>query len=162
MLAESGAIVEELLDHFDPDGLLRPPPGTEAHRRYRYFLHYAEGSLMTPLVVALLTGRLRKAKLPFFVRPVVAKVADGIDDQYTRGEVEAHFSFLDAHLGAHDWFAGEAFTAADVQMSYGLLAALARGGVGNRPNLERWVAQVEERPAFQRAVDRGGPPLPPG
>jgi len=162
VLAESGAIVEELVDAFDIEGTLRPKSGTEAHRRYRYFLHYAEGSLMTPLLVALLTSQVRKAKLPFFVRPVASRVADGIDDKYTKGELDAHFAFLEGHLAAHSWFAGDAFSAADVQMSYGLLAALARGGVGDRPQLARWVTQIEERPAYQRAVERGGPPLPPG
>ena len=158
--AESGAILETLLDAFD-DGGLRPEPGTDAFRHYRYFLHYAEGSLMTPLFVSLLTKRVRSAPVPFFVKPVAAKIADNIDASYTTPEVANHMDFLEAHLSSHDYFAGEAFSAADIQMSYGVEAAVARGAASSRPRLTGWVARIQERPAYQRAVEKGGPTLPP-
>jgi glutathione S-transferase len=158
--AESGAILETLLDAYD-DGTLRPRAGTEAFRHYRYFLHYAEGSLMTPLFVSLLTGRVRSAPLPFFVKPIALKVADNIDRSYTTPEVTSHLDFLESHLKANPWFAGDSFSAADIQMSYGVEAAVARGG-GSRSVLTDWVARISDRPAYQAAVEKGGPTLPPG
>jgi glutathione S-transferase len=155
VLAESGAIIETLTEDHGP--ALRPEPGTEAFRRYRYFLHYAEGSLATPLLVALLTSKVRSAPLPFFVRPIARRIADNLDDRYTNGELERHFSFLEAELADRDWFAGKAFTAADIQVSFGVEAAAARGLCGQRPRLRAWLDRIHARPAYQRAIERGGP-----
>jgi glutathione S-transferase len=155
VLAESGAILETLAEAHGP--ALRPEPGTEAFRRYRYFLHYAEGSLATPLFVALLTSRVRSAPLPFFVRPVARRIADNIDSHYTTAELERHFAFLEGELAERDWFTGDAFTAADIQLSFGIEAAAARSMLGERPRLRAWLARIHARPAYHRAIERGGP-----
>jgi glutathione S-transferase len=155
MLAESGAVIETLVERFGPQ--LRPEPGTDAFRWYRFFLHYAEGSLATPLLVALLTQMIRRSPVPFFLKPIVRRVGETLDRQYTTPELQRHFDFLEQHLVSHEWFAGESFSAADIQMSFGLEAAGSRGGLGDRPALTSWLAHIHAREAYQRALSRGGP-----
>ena len=157
IFAESGAILEHLVERFG-DGRLRPEPGSDDHRRYRFFLHYAEGSLMPPLLVRLITDRVKQAKLPFFVKPIAKGIVGKIDESYTGPEIDGHLRFLEGELDGRDFFAGSDLTAADVQLSYPLEAARARGGLGaGQPNLTAWLARIRERPAYQRAVERGGP-----
>jgi glutathione S-transferase len=154
-LAESGAILETLVERFGPQ--LRPEPGTDAFRLYRFFMHYAEGSLATPLLVALLTRMVRKSPVPFFLSPIVRRIGEGLDQQYTTPELQRHFDFLEQHLASHTWFAGDPFSAADIQMSFGLEAAGSRGGLGDRPKLAAWLQRIHARDAYQRALAKGGP-----
>ncbi|MFC4727947.1 glutathione S-transferase [Coralloluteibacterium thermophilus] len=158
VVAESGAIVEYLVGRYDGEGRLAPPRDGEDGRRYTYWLHYAEGSLMPPLLVALLAGQVRRAKVPFFVRPVVAGVASKIEATFVRPELDRHFAFLEGELADRPWFAGEAFSAADIQMSFPLEAAAARGGLDDarHPRLAGFLRRIRERPAWQRAAARGG------
>lgn len=157
VLAESGAIIEELVDTLG-DGRLRPELGTPERRRYRYWLHYAEGSLMTPLLVKLITSRIRTAKVPFFVKPIARGIADKTDGNYTDPELQTHFAHIEAHLGEHDYFAGDAFSAADIQMAYGLVAGVDRAGLGGEvPNIAGWIDRIKGRDAYARAVEAGGP-----
>lgn len=159
VLAESGAIVEELIDRFGPE--LRPEPGTEDHRRYRHFVHYAEGSLMPTLLVRLITHKVKEAKLPFFVRPIANGIVDKIDAAYTQPELDNHLRFLEGALEGRDFFASDALTGADVLMSYPVAAMSERAGLGaGQPNLVAWLERIGDRPAYQRAVERGGPPIP--
>lgn len=158
-IAESGAILEHLVEAVG-QGRLRPEPGSDAHARYRFFLHYAEGSLMPPLLVRLITDKVKTAKLPFFVKPIATRIADQIDGSYTAPEIENHLGFLERELADRPFFAGEELTAADVQMSYPLEAASSRGGLGgDRRNLVAWLERIRARPAYHRAVERGGPPV---
>lgn len=160
VLAESGAIMELLLLQLG-GGRLRPEPGTEAFRRYLFFLHFAEGSMMTPLLVALLTAQVRKAKVPFFVKPIARSIAEKIDENYTNRELDRLLPFLEDELRDRPFFAGDELTAADVQMSYPLESAVARAGLDQRfPNLQAHLARTRARDAYQRAVARGGPMLP--
>lgn len=156
VLAESGAIIEELLDRYDPDRALRPAAGTDAHRAFRYWLHYVEGSLMTPLLLALITGQLRTG-VPLLARPFTAPVAMGIDAAFTTGELKKHAAFLEASLTDQRYLVGDVFTAADIHLGYPIAAALDRqpGFVG--PNVRRWFDEVSARPAYERAIERGGP-----
>lgn len=158
--AESGAILEHLVERFG-EGRLRPAPDSDDHRRYRFFLHYAEGSVMPPLLVRLITDKVKGAKLPFFVKPIAKGIVAKIEESYTGPEIAGHLRFLEAELADRAFFAGDAFTAADVQMSYPIEAARERGGLGpSSPNLMAWLARIHERPAYQRAIERGGPPIP--
>jgi len=158
VLVESGAIVEHLVDTFGPD--LRPEPGTEAHRRYRHFLHYAEGSLMPTLLVWLITHKVKEAKLPFFVRPIANGIVDKIDESYTQPEIDNHLRFLEGELEDRHFFASDELSAADIQMSYPVEAMNQRLGLARQPNLLAWLERIRSRPAYQRAVDQGGPPVP--
>lgn len=157
VLAESGAILETLLDRYG-EGRLRPAPGTDEHRRYLFFMHYAEGSLMPPLLVRFVVDRLRKAPLPFFIRPVAKGIAGKIDAAFTTPELERHVAFLEGELDGRAWLAGQELTAADVQMSFPLEALLGRAGGGaSMPRITALVERMRARPAFQRALARGGP-----
>lgn len=156
-VAESGAILEYLVDRHG-GGKLVPEAGTAEHRRYRYFLHYAEGSLMPPLLVKLITHKIATAKMPFFARPIARKIAGSIDSSFVAPNLTRHLAFLEAELAGRTWFTGDELTAADIQMSYPLEAALARGGAAARtPNLTRVLAAMRARPAYARAIERGGP-----
>ena len=154
-VAESGAILEYLVEKH---GKLAPKAGTPEHRRYRYFLHYAEGSLMPPLLVKLITTRVRTAKMPFFAKPIARKIAGTIDRGFVEPNLERHLAFLERELDGRAWFTGDELTAADVQMSYPLEAAVSRAGVAAAtPNLTRVLGAMRARPAYARAIEKGGP-----
>jgi glutathione S-transferase len=156
-LAESGAIVEYLVQRHG-DGRLRPAPGTPGALRYLYFMHYAEGSLMPPLLLKLVFDRIQKAKMPFFVRPVARAIAGRALKGFVMPEIERHLDFLEQELGDSPWFTGDEFTAADIQMSFPIEAARARAGLGGqRPRLKNFLERIHQRPAYARALQRGGP-----
>jgi glutathione S-transferase len=162
-VAESGAIIEYLLDTHGA-GRLRPAPGTPEQRRCTYYLHFAEGSLMPPMLVGLIFDKVREAKVPFFIKPVVKGIAAQVDKAYTAPNVTRLVAFLENELQGRDWFAGPEFSAADIQMSYPLEAAAARGLLtpAGQPRLQAWLQRIHARPAYQRALAAGGPfsPLP--
>ena len=156
-VAESGAIIEYLLDAHDPQFKLRPAPGTPERQRFTYWLHFAEGSAMPPLLMKLVFDRVRSAKLPFFVKPIARAIADKVSTGFISPNIAQQLDFMEAELGARDWFAGAAFSAADVQLSFPLEAAAARAGLdGSRPKLIDWLARIHARPAYQRALEKGG------
>ena len=156
VLAESGAIIEYLVETHG-NGRFIPPPGTPERLRYRYWLHYAEGSAMPPLLLKLVFDRIGKAKMPFFAKPVARVIAAKARDSFIQPQIERHLDFMEAELGRSPWFAGDAFTAADVQISFPLEAAAARAGLdAKRPRLMDFLARIHARPAYQRAVERGG------
>ncbi|MCD0418353.1 glutathione S-transferase [Rubrivivax sp. JA1024] len=157
-VAETGAIVEYLLDTYDPEGRLRPSPATEARRRFTYWLHFAEGSAMPPLLMKLVFDRVRSAPVPFFIKPIVKGIADKVTGSFIAPNIAAQLAFMEAELSARPWFAGEAFSAADVMMSFPLEAAAARAGLDARyPKLQDWLKRVHARTAYGRALERGGP-----
>ncbi|HUL94799.1 MAG TPA: glutathione S-transferase [Usitatibacter sp.] len=154
VLAESGAIIEYFVEKH---GRLAPPPGTPEWRRYRYWMHYAEGSAMPPLLLKLVFDRLEKARAPFFVRPVMRGIAAKAKDGFVLPQINLHLDWMESELGRGPWFAGSELTAADIQMSFPLEAAASRGGLNDsRPRLMDFLARIHARPAYQRAVERGG------
>ena len=141
-VAETGAIVDYLVEK--AEGRLGPPANRDSVLRYRHFLHYAEGSLMPPLLVLLVVNRLgvlgRPAK-----KPILAMIG-------------RHLDWLESELAARDWFAGDEFTAADIMMSFPLEAARHRAGLGpDHPQLIDWLERIHARPAYAEALKRGGP-----
>ena len=156
-LAESGAIIEYLAGRYG-DGLLVPAAGTPERLRYTYWLHYAEGSAMPPLLLKLIFDRIESAPMPFFVRPIAKTISGRAKDGFIGPQIKLHLDFMEAELGKSTWFAGDDFTAADIQMSYPLEAAVARGGLdASRPRLMAFLEKIHARPAYQRAIERGGP-----
>ncbi|HEX8602682.1 MAG TPA: glutathione S-transferase, partial [Pseudoduganella sp.] len=157
-VAESGAIIEYLLDHYDQVGL-RPPVRTPEKRRWTYFLHYAEGSMMPPLLMKLIFDRVETAPAPFFVKPIARGIAQKVKSTYILPQIRQHLDYLEAELGRHEWFAGDTFSAADIQMSFPLEAAASRGGLdaATHPKLAAFLARIHARPAYQRALEQGGP-----
>ena len=155
-LAESGAILEYLADRYGA-GRLAPAPGTPERLRYTYWMHFAEGSAMPPLLMKLIFDRIKSAPMPFFARPIARKVADGALGSFVLPNLGRNLDFMEGELSKGEWFAGAQFSAADVQMSFPLEAARARGGLdAKRPKLMAWLDRIHARPAYQRALERGG------
>lgn len=158
MLVESGAIIEALIERFDPDHALSPAPGDDDERHlYRQWLHYAEGSAMPPLLLSLVFSRIRSAPMPFFVRPVARGIADKAMQAFVGPQLVTHLAYVESELGARAWFAGSRFTAADIQMSFPLEAAVARAGDQAGPRIRAFVERIHARSAYQRALATGGP-----
>jgi glutathione S-transferase len=153
-LAESGAILEYLVETYGK-GRLAPPAGTPGYRDYRYFMHYAEGSLMPFLVMKLVFNKV-STDAPFLVRPIAKTISGTVSSRFLDPNLKAHLAFLADHLGKHAWFAGDAFSAADVQMSFPIEGAIARAGGGIPPKLTEWLAKIQARPAYRRAIEKGG------
>lgn len=142
VIAETGAIVEYLVDK--ADGRLGPPANRTAALDYRFWVHYAEGSLMPPLLVKLVLTRV-----PLFGKAAQKRIQPMID---------THLDYVESHLSSRPWFTGDALTAADVMMSFPLEAARSRGGLdSSRPATIAWLDKVHARPAYQTALAKGGP-----
>jgi glutathione S-transferase len=157
VLAESGAIIEYLLLRYG-GGRLVPEAGTEAHTRYHYWLHYAEGSAMPNLLLKLIFDQIETGPVPFFVRPVVRGLARAVKGSLVDPAVTLHLDYMESELASRPWFAGEEFTAADIQMGFPIQAAVAKAGLDEtRPALMGFVRRIVARPAWQRSVARGGP-----
>lgn len=141
-LIETGAIMEHLIAR--AGNRFGPPADAEGAIRYRQYMHYAEGSMMPPLLALLIIGRLGLLGRP--ARPTVQRMLDD------------HLDWLENELAGRRYFAGDAFTAADMMMSFPLEASRARGGLNDsRPNIIRWLGEMHARPAYQAALAAGGP-----
>jgi len=161
-IAESGAILEYLVERYGDRGKgdvaqLQPAAGTPEHRECRFWMHYAEGSLMNWLVMKLVFLSIPRQPMPFFVRPVARKLCAQVLAKLVDPNVAAAMKFMEEHLATHRWFAGEYLTVADFQMSFAVEAALSRAGKGPFPNLQAYKARMTARPAYQRAIAKGGP-----
>jgi glutathione S-transferase len=157
-LAESGAVTEFLVDRYG-GGRLIPAVGTADRLRYTFWLHYAEGSAMPPLLLKLIFDRLETAPMPFFVRPVAGSIARKVKSAFVEPQLETHLAYMEGELSKSTWFAGEGFTAADIQMSFPVEAARQRAGLTRetRPRLYAYLERIHARPAYQRALVTGGP-----
>ncbi|MGZ3158547.1 MAG: glutathione S-transferase [Burkholderiaceae bacterium] len=155
-VAESGAIIEYLVERYD-NGRLAPSPNAPERLRYRYWLHYAEGSAMPPLLLKLVFDQVEKGPMPFFVKPIARAIAQRVKGSFIEPQIALHLDYLEAELGKSEWFAGNEFSAADIQMSFPIEAAAARGGLNeSRPKLMAFLRRIHARPAYQRALERGG------
>jgi glutathione S-transferase len=157
-VAESGAIIEYLLETYG-GGRLVPPPGTEERRRFRYWLHFAEGSAMPPLLLKLIFDRIGSGQgMPFFAKPIGKGIAAKVNALMIAPNVKRQLDFMEGELGRSEWFAGAEFSAADIQMSFPVEAAAQRAGLdASRPNLLTYLKKIHARPAYRRALERGGP-----
>jgi glutathione S-transferase len=155
-LAESGAIVEYLVNQYG-GGRLAPAPGTPERLRYTYWLHYAEGSAMPPLLLKLVFDTIEKSPMPFFVKPIARAISGKAKSAFIVPQIKQHLDYLEGELGKSPWFAGSEFSGADIQMSFPLEAAAARAGLDrSRPRLMDFLARIHARPAYQRALEKGG------
>ncbi|HEX4234492.1 MAG TPA: glutathione S-transferase [Caldimonas sp.] len=156
-LAESGAIIEYLLDKYS-GGLLRPPAGTDDRRRFTYWLHFAEGSAMPPLLLKLIFDRIESGPMPFFAKPIARGISRKVKGLMIEPNLKRQLDFMESELTRSEWFAGNAFSAADIQMSFPVEAAQQRAGLdASRPKLIEFLKKIHARPAYQRALERGGP-----
>lgn len=155
-VAESGAIIEYLVERYGK-GRLIPAAGTPERLRYTYWLHFAEGSAMPPLLMKLVFDRIEKSPMPFFVKPIAKAISAKVKSSFIEPNITRQLDYMEAELGKQAWFAGEEFSAADIQMSFPLEAAASRSGLGkSRPKLMQFLERIHQRPAYQRALERGG------
>jgi glutathione S-transferase len=164
-IAESGAILEYLVERYGAHGTdelahLQPVAGTPEYRQSRFWMHYAEGSLMNWLVMKLVFMTIPTQPMPFFVRPIARQLCAQVQVKLIDPNVATALAFMEDHLGGHAWFAGENLSIADFQMSFAVEAALARGADSAQfPRLRAYRDRMTARPAYQRALVKGGPVL---
>jgi len=156
-VAESGAIIEYLIERYG-QGRLVPPVGTDERRRYTYWLHFAEGSAMPPLLLKLIFDRVESGPMPFFVKPVARGIARKVKGLAVEPNLKRQLDFMEDELGRSEWFAGNDFSAADIQMSFPVEAAAQRAGLdASRPKLMNFLKKIHARPGYRKALERGGP-----
>jgi glutathione S-transferase len=159
-LAESGAIIEYLVEK-NPASAMAPARGTAEWVRYLYWLHFAEGSAMPPLLLKLVLHRIATAP-PWPIRPIVAAVVRRANDRVAAPRLAENLDLMEAELNRSTWFAGDAFSAADIQVSYPIEASTRGAGLDQRrPKLMAYLERIRERPAYRRAAERGGAAIPP-
>lgn len=153
-VAETGAIVEYLLEKYG-EGRLVPSAAAERNQ-LRFWLHYAEGSAMPWLFLKLVFSRLAPGS-PWAVRPLVGGIATMVSKTFIDPQLRTHFDFWQSELGSRDWFVGNALSAADIMMSFPVEAAAQRAfHKEERPVLAKYLDRIHARPAYQRALERGG------
>lgn len=156
-VAESGAIIEYLLERYG-NGRLVPAAGTPERLRYRYWLHFAEGTAMSPLLMKLVFERIKVTKMPFFAKPIARGISNKVLAAMVDPNLKRQLDFMEAELGKSEWFAGDEFSAADIQMSFPVEASAQRAGLdASRPKLMSFLKRIHSRPAFRKALERGGP-----
>ncbi len=154
-LAESGAIIDYLASRYSES--LLPPAGTPERLRCNYWLHYAEGSAMPPLLLKLVFDKVESSPMPFFIKPIARGIAQKVKQALINPQLKLHLDYLESELGKSTWFAGEDFTAADIQLSFPLEAATSRAGLDtSRPRLKAFLERIHARPAYRRALEKGG------
>ncbi|MEM9055314.1 MAG: glutathione S-transferase [Pseudomonadota bacterium] len=155
-VAETGAIFEYLVDTYDTEKRLKPAPGTQAGRDYTYWLHYAEGSAMTNLLLKLVFSRLPE-RAPLLMRPIVKRVSASAEEGFIDPRIAEHASWWNQSLAATGYFVGEGLTAADIMMSFPLEAAATRADLSRLPNIPAFLERIHARPAYAAALEQGGP-----
>ncbi len=154
VIAETGAIIDYLVEKYG-NGRLSPPLGTDDRLSYTYWMHYAEGSAMTPLLMGLVAEGIR-THAPMLVKPVAIGIARALEKSLVTANLKAHIQFWEDALTQNPWFAGYGFTAADIMMSFPLEAAASRARAAEKPHIREWLETVHARPAYQAALARGG------
>jgi glutathione S-transferase len=156
-IAESGAIIEYLVNKYD-DGRLLPAAGTPERMDYTYWMHYAEGTFMPLMIVSLIMSRIESAQMPFFVKPIAKGIVGKVRGGYLSPNIKRNLEYMNTMLGNSTWFCGDEMTAADIQMSFPLDAAEVRTDLKKQyANLNSFLQRVRARPAYQAALEKGGP-----
>ncbi|MCH8073689.1 MAG: glutathione S-transferase [Proteobacteria bacterium] len=156
-IAESGAIVEFLVHQYDV-GRLLPRESSPEHLAYTYWLHYAEGTFMSLMILSLIVNRIETAPMPFFAKPIAKGIAAKVRGGYLDPNIKRNLEFMESTLGESTWFCGDELTAADIQMSFALEAAEVRTNLReDYPNLAAFLERMRARPAYQAALEKGGP-----
>jgi glutathione S-transferase len=156
-IAESGAIVEYLVERYG-NGRLVPPLGSPERLRWRYWMHFAEGSAMPPLLLKLIFERIKVTPMPFFAKPIAKGLSNRVLDAMVDPNLKRQLDFMEGELAKSEWFAGAEFSAADIQMSFPVEASAQRAGLdATRPKLMAFLKRIHARPAYKKALERGGP-----
>jgi len=156
-VAESGAIIEYLLERYGA-GRLEPQKGTPERLRFTYWLHFAEGSAMSPLLMKLVFDRIETSPMPFFAKPIARGISRKVKTAMVEPNLKRHLDHMERELTKSEWFAGNEFSAADIQMSFPVEASAQRAGLdASRPKLMTFLKKIHARPAYRKALERGGP-----
>jgi glutathione S-transferase len=156
-VAESGAIIEYLVERHG-NGQLVPAAGTPERLRYTYWMHFAEGTAMSPLLMKLVFDKVATSPMPFFAKPIAKAISAKVLSSFVTPNLERQLDFMEAELAQSTWFAGDEFSAADIQMSFPLEASAQRAGLNaSRPKLMAYLKRIHARPAYKKALKRGGP-----
>jgi glutathione S-transferase len=155
VLVESGAIIEYIVDRYG-GGRLAPPLGTPERIRYSFWMHYAEGSVMMPLIVGLVMSVL-PSKVPFIIRPIAKAIAGGVSDNFVKPQVKTHYEYIESELAKAPFLLGAELSAADIQMSYPLVVSATRLDMKAYPCILAFVETIKARDAYRRAIEKGGP-----
>jgi glutathione S-transferase len=156
-VAESGAIIEYLVERYD-HGHLAPAIGTPERLRWRYWMHFAEGSAMPPLLLKLIFDKVEQAPMPFFAKPIARGISGNMKTRMIEPNLQRLLDFMESELASSEWFAGNEFSAADIQMSFPVEAAKQRAGLNSsRPRLIAFLKRIHSRSGYKRALQRGGP-----
>lgn len=153
-IAESGAIIEYLVNKYG-NGRLKPQDGTPESLRYTYWLHFAEGSAMSPLLLMLIFNKIENSPMPFFIKPILKGVSTKVKTSFINPNLKNNFDYIESELSKTTWFAGNEFTAADIQMSFPMEGGEARGGTLG-PKSKEYLSRIHARPAYKKALERGG------
>lgn len=157
VLAESGAIID-YLGHKYGDGDWVPRRNSKKYQPYVYWSHYAEGSLMSPLLLKLVFDKVKSADMPFFIKPIAKGIANKVMSSFVTPNIVKHFQYVEQHLTQNDYFAGKEITGADIQMSFPLEASVAKGAIteASHPHIYAYVKKFQDRPAYKAALEKGG------
>lgn len=158
VVAESGAIIEYLCDRFTQNHphIVMPSKETADYIQFNYWMHFAEGTAMTQLIIKGMFDRVKTAPVPFFIKPIARKIADSAIAAYAGPNVKANSQFIENHLAENEWFCGADMTGADFQMSFPLEVIVAREGGQTMPHIHAFVKRIQARPAYQKALAVGG------
>jgi len=156
VIPETGAIFEYILDKQDLNHTLHPARGSAAARKLAYWLHYAEGSAMPPIVMKLVFSKLSE-RAPGLAKPVVKGIARRAQDGFVDPRAMEHMDFWEASLAPTGWFVGDQFSAADIMMSFPLEAAASRFPMQKYKTIQSFLSRCHDRPAYQAALEQGGP-----
>lgn len=156
-VAESGLIVEYLIEKYG-NGRLIPPIGSPEHMQFRYWMHYAEGTFMPLMVISAILNRIETAPMPFFIKPIAKTIANKTRAAYSGPNIKLNLDYLEATLQKSTWFCGDEMSGADIMISFPIEAAAMRTNLTiNYPALEEFRQRIQELPAYQRAIEKGGP-----
>ncbi len=156
-VAESGAIIEYLGQSYGTNGFI-PDINSPEYRQYIYWLHFAEGSLMPPLLLKIVFDKVKSGPMPFFIRPIAKEISRKVMSSYVSPNIKGNLAFIEDHLKSNEWIAGDNMTGADIQMSFPLEACVASGVAGSQyPKIIAYVKRIHARPAYKKALEVGGP-----
>ncbi len=156
-VAESGAIVEYLVNKYD-NGRLLPVAGTTGRNAFTYWLHYAEGTFAPLMFMSLIMSRIETAPMPFFARPIAKGIVAKVRGDYLGQNIKSNLDFMETTLTNSTWFCGDAMTAADIQMSFAVETAEVRTNLAtDYPKLGALLERMRALPAYQAALEKGGP-----
>lgn len=158
VVAESGAILEYILDNYGQGKLKPVDKKSEDYLNYQYFMHYTEGTLMPQLVLSLIFNMIPKQPMPFFVKPIMKEISRNIHKMYINPQIHLNLNFLENKLKDNKWFAGDDFSVADIQLGFAIYSAqtLLKDQF-NYPKLAQFLVKIQKRPSYQLALKKGGP-----